>query len=75
MPSRANQSRALASASMARQRAIIPRLVAQQPEQREVGVHLAIEHRLQVELDVGLAGQANVVAQDAQLQAVADETP
>ena len=51
------------------------RLVAEQPEQGEVGVDLARHHRFEVELDKGLAGQAGVVAQDAQAQAVGDEPP
>jgi hypothetical protein len=50
-------------------------LVAQPPQQCEVGVDLAVEHRLEVELDERLPGQADVVPQDAELQAVADEAP
>ena len=52
-----------------------PRLVAEPPQQSEVGVDLAVEHRLQVELDEGLSGQSNVVAEDAEPQSVADEAP
>ena len=48
---------------------------AGEPEQREVGVDLAGEHRLEVELDVGLAGERRVVAQDAQRPAVARRSP
>jgi hypothetical protein len=51
------------------------RLVAQQVEQHEVGVDLALHHRFQVEFDVRLAGQADVVAQDAQKVAVGEEAP
>ena len=50
-------------------------LVAEQPEQGEVGVDLAVDHRLEVELDVRLAGEAGVVAQDAELQAVGRRSP
>ena len=49
--------------------------VADEPEQQEVGVDLAFHHGLEVELDIGLAGEAGVVAQDAQAQAVGDEAP
>ena len=52
-----------------------PALVADQPQQGEVGVELALHHRFQVKLHVGGAGQADVVAQDAQAQAVADDAP
>jgi len=38
-------------------------LVAEEPEEDEVGVDLALHHRLQVELDVGLAGEGGVVAE------------
>ena len=49
--------------------------MAQEPEQGEVGVDLAGHHRFEVELDVGLAGQAGVVAQDAQAAPVGEEAP
>jgi len=52
-----------------------PRLVANEPEEDEVGVDLALKHRLQVELDVGLARQGGVVAQDAEAQPVRDHAP
>ena len=52
-----------------------PRLVAQQPEQGEVGVDLAVHHRFEVELHVRLAGQAGVVAEDPQPAAVGQEAP
>ncbi|HWQ34037.1 MAG TPA: hypothetical protein VNQ79_14400 [Blastocatellia bacterium] len=51
------------------------RLVAEEPQQREVGVQLAVHHRFEVEFDIGLPRQADVVAQDAQLQSVRDEAP
>ena len=43
-----------------------PGLVADQPQEREVGVDLAAEHGFEVELDVCLAGEADVVAQQPQ---------
>ena len=49
--------------------------MAHQPQQAEVGVELAGQHGFQVELDVGGARQAGVVAQDPQPQAVAGEPP
>ena len=50
-------------------------LVAEQPEQHEVGVQLAVHHRLQVELHVGLPGQGGVVAQQSQHPAIGDDPP
>ena len=52
-----------------------PRLVAQQPQQHEIGVDLAVHHGFEVELDIGLPRQADVVAQDAQLQPIGEEAP
>ncbi len=52
-----------------------PRLVAQEPEQREVGVDLAGHHGFEVEFDKGLASQARVVAQDSQAAAVGEKAP
>jgi hypothetical protein len=52
-----------------------PGLVTEEPEKNEVGVELAVHHALEVELDVGLAGQCHVVAEDAQAQAVGYEPP
>lgn len=57
------------------QLALHPALVTHQPQQRKVGVEFAAHHRLQVELDVGGAGEADVVAQHAQAQAVAEKAP
>ena len=51
------------------------RLVTQPPHEGEVGVDLALEHRLKVELNIGLSGQPAVVAQDTQAQAVGHEPP
>ena len=51
------------------------RLMAEQPEHAEIAVGIAIHHRFEVELDVGLPRQRQVVAQDSQLVAVADEPP
>ena len=50
-------------------------LVADQPEEAELGVLLAVHDRLEVELDAGLAGQAVVVADEAQGRTVGDEAP
>jgi hypothetical protein len=50
-------------------------LVGEEPEDFEVGIRLAVEHGLQVELDEGLADEAFVVAQDAELKAVGDDAP
>lgn len=52
-----------------------PGFVAVEPQQREVGVDLATQHRLEVELHVRLTGEADVVAQHAQDQAVRDDPP
>ena len=49
--------------------------VGHEPEQDEVGVDLAGEHGLEVELEEGLAREGLVVAQDAQAQAVRDDGP
>lgn len=46
-----------------------------QPQERKLSVELASHHAFQVELDVGGAAQAGVVAEEAELQAVADEAP
>jgi hypothetical protein len=45
-------------------------LVQKQPEQDEVRVGFARHHRFEVELDVGLTGQADVIAQQPQAEAV-----
>jgi hypothetical protein len=50
-------------------------LVAEEPEESEVGVDLAVHHPGEVDFDVGLAGEALVVAEDAELEAVRDEAP
>ena len=52
-----------------------PGLVADQVEQHEVGEQLAVEDRLQVELDVGGAGQRGRVAQHPQRGAVGQDRP
>ncbi len=49
--------------------------VGHEPEQDEVGIDLAGEHGLEVELEEGLAREGLVVAQDAQPQAVRDDGP
>lgn len=50
-------------------------LVQQEPENGEVRVQLAPEHRLEVELHVRLPGEAHVVAEEAKLAAVRDDAP
>lgn len=50
-------------------------LVTEEPEQHEVRVDLAVHHRFEVELHVGLPREARVVAQDAQAQSVGEEAP
>ena len=52
--------------ALVRALALEARLVADEPEEDEVGVGLAVQHRLEVELDVGLAGERGVVAEQAQ---------
>ena len=46
-----------------------------EPQQHEVRIDLAGEHRFEVELDVRLARHRLVVPQDAQAQAVGDDRP
>ena len=46
-----------------------------EPQQHEVRVDLAGEHRFEVELDIRLARQRLVVPQDAQAQTVRDDRP
>ncbi len=52
-----------------------PAGVGDQPQQGEVGEHLPVEHRFQVELDVGLAHEGGRVPQQPELQPVGDEPP
>ena len=49
--------------------------VHDEPQQHDVRIDLAGEHRLEVELDVRLARQRLVVPQDAQAQSVRDDRP
>lgn len=49
--------------------------MGEQPAGGEVCVQLLAEHGLQIDLEIGGAGQAGVVAQDAQPQAVDDDGP
>src|SRR5260370_23659070 len=51
------------------------RLVTEQPQQHKIGVHLAVHHGFRVKFDVGLAGKAHIVAQDAQPQSIRDKAP
>ena len=51
------------------------RLVAKQPEQREVGKDLARHHGLEVEFDKGLARETCVIAEDAEGAAIRDKAP
>ncbi|TFE69319.1 hypothetical protein A7Q09_05355 [Methylacidiphilum sp. Yel] len=53
--------------------ALEARDVADEPKDSEVGVDLAREHGLEVELDVGLASEGGVVPQQAQDAPVGDE--
>ena len=46
-----------------------------EPQQHEVRIDLAGEHRFEVELDIRLARQRLVVPQDAQAQTVRDDRP
>ena len=46
------------------------RLVANHPQQTEVRVGFAFKDAFEVELDVGLAREARVVAEDEELQTV-----
>ncbi len=50
-------------------------LVAEHPEQGEVGVDLTFHHGFQVELDIGLAGERYIVAEDAEHKAVGKKSP
>jgi hypothetical protein len=52
-----------------------PTLVADQPEEAEVGEELPLHDGLEIELDVRLPGEAVVVAEEAQDAAVGDERP
>ena len=49
--------------------------VGHEPEQHEIGVDLAREHRFEIEFEPGLAGEGLVVPQDAQAEAVRDDGP
>lgn len=51
------------------------RLMADEPQEREVRIDLAVHHRLEVELEVGLTGKARVVAEEAESETVRDEAP
>ncbi|MCC6129686.1 MAG: hypothetical protein IT186_07130 [Acidobacteria bacterium] len=55
--------------------ALEARLMAEQPQHAEVGEGIALHHGFDVELDVGLAGEALVVTQQPQAQAVGDDSP
>ena len=50
-------------------------LVADHPQDGEVGEDLAGEHRFEVELDVGGSGQAGVVPKEAEAPAVRQDRP
>ncbi|CAB4881826.1 unannotated protein [freshwater metagenome] len=52
-----------------------PRLMKHHEHQGEVAEHLAVEHALEIELDVRLSGQAGGVAQEPQGAAVAEHCP
>ena len=63
------------SAGLVRRGHLDAGLVEQQVEQGELGEELAVEHRLEVELDVGLAGEGGGVAQQPQDPAVGQDRP
>src|ERR1035437_7332636 len=46
-----------------------------QPEQDEIRVGFASHHRFEIELDICLAGQTDVVAQQPKTQTVGDDPP
>src|SRR5689334_16325550 len=49
--------------------------MAEKPQQHEVGIDLTAEHALQIELHVGLAGQARVIPKQAQSSTIAHDCP
>ena len=49
--------------------------VGDEPDENEVGVDLAREHRLEVELEIRLTRQRLAVAQDAEPESVRDDRP
>ena len=66
------QPAGLGPAALARGEA---RGVGHEPEQHEIGVDLAREHRFEIEFEPGLAGEGLVVPQDAKAEAVRDDGP
>ena len=49
--------------------------VGDEPDENEVGIDLACEHRLEVELEIRLARQRLAVPQDAEPESVRDDRP
>ena len=47
----------------------------QEIQKDEIGADLALHQGFQIEIDVGLAGQTDVVAQDPESVAVGDDAP
>jgi hypothetical protein len=62
----AGQREPLLQPAVLRPRRLEPALVEHHPREREVGVVVAFEHRLEVDVDVRLGGQAVVITQEAQ---------
>jgi len=52
-----------------------PGLMADQPQQREIGICLSLHHGFEVEFHISMAREAGIVTQDAQPQAVRDKSP
>jgi hypothetical protein len=49
--------------------------VGDEPEENEIGVSLAGEHRLEIEFEVRLAGEGLVIAEQAKAEAIRDDGP
>ena len=50
-------------------------LVADKPQDEELGIEVAIEHGLKVELDEGQTGESDIVAEQAQIETVGHDAP
>jgi len=50
-------------------------LVANEPQDEELGIEVAIKHGLQVELDVSQTGEGNIVSEQTQVEAVGNDAP
>ena len=49
--------------------------VGDEPEEDEIGVSLAGEHRLEIKFEVRLAGEGLVIAEQAKAEAIRDDGP